>query len=95
MEFSGLKLFDYKAAGLAIIASGEKGQPITLRNEETAIIVPPCDVEALAQSIIRLITDIGLRRKLGQIARLEAEKEHSWRHTAINLEKIFMSKLSS
>jgi glycosyltransferase involved in cell wall biosynthesis len=94
MEFSGLKLFDYKAAGLAIIASGENGQPVTLRNEETALIVPPCDIEALSQSIVRLIEDVRFRRKLGQTARQEAEKEHSWRHTALNLEKIFAATLS-
>jgi glycosyltransferase involved in cell wall biosynthesis len=31
VEYSGLKLFDYKAAGLATIASGENGQPAVSR----------------------------------------------------------------
>jgi glycosyltransferase involved in cell wall biosynthesis len=95
MEYSGLKLFDYKAAGLAVVASGENGQPVTLRNEETALIVPPCDIDALSRAIVCLIEDAPFRRKLGQTARQEAEKEHSWRHTALNLEKIFTSTLGN
>ena len=30
-----------------------------------------------------------LRRCIGQAARLEAEEQHSWRHTAQQLEQIF------
>lgn len=81
-EFSGLKLFDYKAAGLAIIASGEGDQPLTLTHGETGWIVPPCDEEALGAALIHLAADRDLRRRLGQNARLEAEQQHSWRHTA-------------
>jgi glycosyltransferase involved in cell wall biosynthesis len=46
MEFSGLKLFDYKAAGLAIVASGQDGHPKTLKHGNTGWIVPPCDVDS-------------------------------------------------
>jgi glycosyltransferase involved in cell wall biosynthesis len=44
VEYSGLKLLDYKAAGLATIASGEAGEPAVLRHGQTGWIVPPCDV---------------------------------------------------
>jgi glycosyltransferase involved in cell wall biosynthesis len=88
-EFSGLKIFDYKAAGLACIASGKDGQPATLRHGETGWIVPPCDEAALAEAIIKLACDVGLRRRLGQAARLDAEKFHTWTKTAESLEKIF------
>jgi glycosyltransferase involved in cell wall biosynthesis len=89
MEYSGLKLFDYKAAGLAIIASGENGQPDTLSHERTALIVPPCDVQALAAGIVRLAGDEALRRSMGHAGRLEAEEQHSWRHTALQLQGVF------
>jgi glycosyltransferase involved in cell wall biosynthesis len=84
-----LKIFDYKAAGLACIASGKDGQPATLRHGETGWIVPPCDEAALAEAIIKLACDVGLRRRLGQAARLDAEKFHTWTKTAESLEKIF------
>lgn len=93
MEFSGLKLFDYKAAGLGIVASGQDGQPTTLADGETALIVRPCEQAALAQAMIRLAQDVALRRRLGQAARLEAEALHSWRHTAVEIETILQQAM--
>jgi glycosyltransferase involved in cell wall biosynthesis len=92
-EFSGLKLLDYKAAGLAIIASGLHGQPATLRHGKTASIVPPCDESALADAIVQLCRDHESRRRLGQQARIEAERNHDWRHTAENLDKLFFETI--
>jgi glycosyltransferase involved in cell wall biosynthesis len=89
MEFSGLKLFDYKSAGLAIVASGAGGQPSTLKDGHTGLIVPPGDEEALGAAILRLVSDAPMRRKMGQAARLEAEQSHGWNHTARRLEQIF------
>lgn len=89
VEYSGLKLLDYKAAGLATIASGANGQPIVLRHDITGLIVPPCDEEALCQAIVKLSSDHWLRRQMGRTARIEAEEHHSWRHTAQRLDAIF------
>lgn len=89
-EYSGLKLFDYKAAGLACIASGENGQPRTIMHGETGWIVPPCDVEELSTALIKLSTDHALRRKLGQNARLDAEKQHGWNHTTDKVEALLI-----
>lgn len=89
VEYSGLKLLDYKAAGLATIASGANGQPIVVRHGVTGLIVPPCDEEALCQAIVQLSSDHPLRRQMGQTARIEAEEQHSWRHTAQRLDAIF------
>jgi glycosyltransferase involved in cell wall biosynthesis len=91
VEFSGLKLLDYKAAGLAIIASGQDGEPRILKHGKTGWIVPPCDVSALKNAIIQLSHDKLLRNQLGQAARIEAEQYHSWRVTAQNLEQVFLS----
>lgn len=89
VEYSGLKLLDYKAAGSATIASGENGEPAVLRHGQTGWIVPPCDADRLAEAILTLSADASLRRCIGQAARLEAETEHSWRHTAQQLLGIF------
>jgi glycosyltransferase involved in cell wall biosynthesis len=89
-EYAGLKLYDYKAAGLAIVASGEGGQPSSLQHGRTGWIVPPCDEEALASAIIRLASDSDLRRRMGRQARIEAERCHGWNETARRLESIFL-----
>jgi glycosyltransferase involved in cell wall biosynthesis len=88
-EYSGLKLLEYKAAGLAIIASGEGDQPRTLRHSETGWLVPPCDEAALTAALIQLANDPGLRRRLGQAAREEAERQHSWSETGRRLTVLF------
>jgi len=88
-EYSGLKLFDYKSAGLAIIVSGEDGRPHTIEHNYTGLIVRPCDVGDLAQALRRLTGDPDLRRSLGQAARQEAEHIHSWSHTVHEIEKQF------
>jgi glycosyltransferase involved in cell wall biosynthesis len=89
VEYSGLKLLDYKAAGLATIASGEHGEPVVLAHGRTGWIVPPCSAEQLAAAILTLCADPPLRRTIGQAARRDAEAQHSWRHTAEQLLTIF------
>lgn len=89
VEYSGLKLLDYKAAGLATIASGANGQPFVLRHGATGLIVPPCDAERLCEAIVTLSRNPVLRRQMGRTARLEAEEQHSWRQTAQRLAAIF------
>lgn len=86
VEYSGLKLFDYKAAGLAIIASGENGAPVTIQNGKTGLIIPPCNLNALAAAIHDLILDHNLRLKLGQNARMDAELNNTWKITASQIE---------
>lgn len=94
-EFSGLKLLDYKSAGLAIIASGQDGQPDVLAHGHTGWIVPPCDENALSEAIICLARDGELRKKIGRAARLDAEQLHGWGHTAQHLERLFQKVLSA
>ena len=93
VEYSGLKLLDYKAAGLATIASGANRQPVVLRHQQTGWIVPPCNIDALADAIIQLSSDHKMRRQIGQAARFEAEQQHSWHHTAQRIETIFQGVL--
>jgi glycosyltransferase involved in cell wall biosynthesis len=92
-EFSGLKLFDYKSSGLAIICSGRDGQPDVLIHGQTGWIIPPGDVEALKTTILSFCADPELRRRLGQSARFDAEENNSWKNTAQQLVNNFQSTL--
>jgi glycosyltransferase involved in cell wall biosynthesis len=94
VEYSGLKLLDYKAAGLATIASGKDNQPAILKHGQTGWIVPPGDQEALCQAIVHLVNNIQLRRQIGRQARVEAEKYHSWQNTTQELETLFKQALA-
>ncbi len=89
VEYSGLKLLDYKAAGLAVIASGADGEPAVIEPGRTGLIVLPCDEQALCRALIQLVQDAETRKRMGRQARHEAEARHSWRHTALALQAVF------
>ena len=78
--FSPLKLFEYLAAGLAVVAAAIPGVT-ELVDERTAVLVPPGDPEALAVAVAGLAADGRRRVRLGQSGRALAE-QHSWGHCA-------------
>jgi glycosyltransferase involved in cell wall biosynthesis len=62
----GLVFLEAQAAGLAVVAFRSGGVPDTVRDGETAILVPEGDVQALATAIAGLATDPG--RRVGMAA---------------------------
>jgi glycosyltransferase involved in cell wall biosynthesis len=77
-HYSPLKLAEYLAAGLPVVAPGT-GQPAErLTDGVDAIVVPPHDVAALGAALRRLHDDPEERTRLGKAARAAAETEWSW-----------------
>ncbi len=66
---SAIKLFEYLAAGCAVIASDLPSTAEVVRNGETALLVPPGDAQAWADALTRLGDDPALRQQLGEAAR--------------------------
>jgi len=57
------------AHGKPVIATTVGGLPDMVEHEQTGLLVPPRDVESLAQAIIRLLGDRDLRRQMGAAGR--------------------------
>lgn len=76
--FSPLKVYEYLAAGMPIIASAEGQIPSIIDDGRTGILVPPGEPEPLAAALIRLAEDPGLRERLGDQARGDAVERFSW-----------------
>ena len=74
---SPLKLFEYMAAGCAIVASDLPAWADVVEHERTALLVPPDDSAALRRAILRLRDDPALRLRLGQAARQQAQA-YTW-----------------
>jgi glycosyltransferase involved in cell wall biosynthesis len=76
--FSPLKVLEYMAAGLPVVASdvGQIGQ--VLEDGKTGLLVPPGDAAALCQAVYRLWSDVELRRNLGTAARRHVLAHHTW-----------------
>jgi glycosyltransferase involved in cell wall biosynthesis len=91
---SPLKLFEYMAAGKAIVASNLPAIREVLTDERTALLVTPGDPDALAAGLRRLAGDPGLRGQLADAA-LAAVAEYSWDRRAERLEALFTEVLAS
>jgi glycosyltransferase involved in cell wall biosynthesis len=67
-EALSLAAVEAMAAGLPVVATDVGGSPEVVRNGITGLIVPPEDVGALAQGLIRLLGDSTLRTQLAKNA---------------------------
>jgi glycosyltransferase involved in cell wall biosynthesis len=76
-HLSPLKIFEYLAAGRAIVATDLPATREVLTDGVNALIVPPDDPERLAAAIARLAGDPELRARLGEAARATA-RQHTW-----------------
>ncbi|MFM7225251.1 MAG: glycosyltransferase, partial [Actinomycetota bacterium] len=81
-HYSPLKLAEYLAAGLPVVAPaiGEPGARI--RDGEDGLLVAPGDPAALAAALRRLRDDPALRVRLGTRAREVAAESWSWDRSA-------------
>jgi glycosyltransferase involved in cell wall biosynthesis len=68
---SPLKVFEYMAAGRAIVAPDQPNIREVLRDGETALLFDPADPQTMWRAIARLIEDAALRARLGAAARAE------------------------
>ena len=76
---SPLKIFDYMAAGRAIVAPDQPNIREILRHEETALLFDPADPDALWRAVQRLAADPALRARLGAAARAElVRQDYTW-----------------
>ncbi|MCY4062436.1 MAG: glycosyltransferase family 4 protein [Chloroflexi bacterium] len=75
---SPLKLFEYMAAGRAVVASDLPAWSDVVEDGETALLLPPDDVSAWSDAISRLHHDGDLRARLGNSARKQALEHHTW-----------------
>jgi len=64
LEGFGIVLLEAMAAGVPVIASDVDGIKEVIFNEETGILVPPKNPEAISKAIIKLIEDPQLVKKL-------------------------------
>jgi glycosyltransferase involved in cell wall biosynthesis len=85
---SPLKLFEYMAAGKAIVAAGGPGMERFINHGVNGLRVPAGDAEALTRALAELIADDQLRAALGHAARRQAIEKHSWAKTVEQLESV-------
>ena len=76
--FSPLKVFEYLAAGLPLVASRIGQLEDLLEHGATCLFTEPGDPRSLADALTALRDDLGLRRALALAGRALVARDHTW-----------------
>jgi glycosyltransferase involved in cell wall biosynthesis len=90
-----LKLFEYMAAGKAIIATALDEAAEVIRNGHNGLLVAPGDVNGFSEAMLTLLNNPKERDRLGQNARQQAIKLYSWHEYTRKLEEIYFNVLDA
>jgi glycosyltransferase involved in cell wall biosynthesis len=93
--FSPLKLYEYMAAGKAIVGSRSGQIAEVLENGRTGLLVEPGNVPELTAAITALLKDPAKRQAFGQAAHQRVVEQHSWEKYIRRLETIYDQALKS
>jgi glycosyltransferase involved in cell wall biosynthesis len=80
--FSPLKLFEYMACGVPVVAARQGQVAEVLRHGETGLLYAPGNLAALATGCERLLGDAALRARLGKAAAKLVHRKFTWDHNA-------------
>jgi glycosyltransferase involved in cell wall biosynthesis len=84
-----LSLLEAMFAGKAILASRVGGIPDVVAEEKEALLSAPGDAQELAAQLERLLSDPGLRLRLGAAAQAHADREYRLERTIDQYEQLY------
>ena len=79
---SPMKMFEYMASGRPIISSDLDVLREVLTDDRTAMLVPAADAASWISALDRLLADGTLASRIGEAARAQCEKHHTWESRA-------------
>lgn len=89
-----MALLEAMASGLPVVASGVSGTREVVEPDRSGVIVPPGDIGALADGIVRVLSQPAFASSLGQAARVRVEDCYSARAQARRHAQLYRSRLS-
>ena len=87
-------LLEAQAMGLPVVSTPVCGIPEIIAHEETGLLVPERDPEALADALLRLMTDAALRDCLARSGRRNAERQFDLKASVRTLAALFRSAMA-
>jgi glycosyltransferase involved in cell wall biosynthesis len=89
-----IKLFEYMAAGLPVIASDFPLWKEIVENNECGICIDPTDSALLGATIKKLLTNEELRKKMGENGRKAVREKYNWISEEKNLVDLYNKIIS-
>ncbi len=77
-ENPSLAVVEAMGAGLPIVAADSPGHRLLVEHNQTGLLVPPGNIEALTEAMIHVFDDPATADRLGRAA-----QDHAWRHFAL------------
>ena len=84
-----VKLFEYMAAGLPVIASREGESASFVREANAGILVDPLNVEEISQAIVSLQSDLFMAAEMGRRGRQLIFEKYNWESESKKLLQLY------
>lgn len=86
--FSPLKVFEYMACGVPVVAASLGQVAEVVRHGDTGVLYPPGDLDALSAACHQLLTQPFERQRLGQAAAERIHGHYTWERNAARVTEI-------
>jgi len=93
-ESFGRVIIEAMASGRPVIATGTIGARGIIKHGRTGFLVPIADSKALANALLKVLSDYDLACKMGLEGRREAEEKYDWKVIAQRYYEIYESLIS-
>ncbi len=94
-EASPNVIIEAMAMGLPIVATRVGGIPELVEDGRTGILVEPRDPSALSDAVTSMVSDEGLRRRMGSLGRQRAVTSHSMEKMVRDTEQVLLSAVET
>jgi glycosyltransferase involved in cell wall biosynthesis len=88
-EQFGQVLIEGMACGLPVIAVNNHGPATIVDDGETGLLVPPDDEDAMADALVRIVSDDDERRRMGETAYQRSREKYSWPALAERVARLY------
>lgn len=88
-ESFGVAVLEAAACCLPVVVSNVGGLKEVVRDNIMGFVVPSENVDATAKAILRLVTNVGLRQRMGKAGRVHVVESYSWEKSVDIMESIY------